>query len=238
MGLENVKDELEAVDFSSIYWYIENEVQEGEEIFGNYGSDHNSAIMFALFGFIDGTLTDKEDRYYFHVELLDDDPNYDFKKYWFAEYWPYHTAVSRHPAILYGDTILLNGQSVHKVDELMSKNMRLNYLTDEYFDSFTISSIINGFERKYLRKVIDPLVNEGVKTACSRLLQQYDTSYNDDLAELERVGLELEKVTKRKKESVDAADKQAVQDELWRLGTLQQVRIQDEREGIFDRLHQ
>merc|ERR1712157_600920 len=72
-----------------------------------------------------------------------------------------------------------------------------NYLPDEYFDSFTISSIINGFEMAHLKKVIDPLVNEGLHIACSRLLEEYDTSYNDDLAEIQRVEAEREEIYKQ-----------------------------------------
>merc|ERR1712130_359874 len=88
---EHIKERAASeVDYSSVYWYTENDWEVDGEIFNNYGTHHNSAEMFALFGFIDRGLSIEEDWYTFHVELLDDDPNYDFKKYWFTAYWPMH----------------------------------------------------------------------------------------------------------------------------------------------------
>merc|ERR1712048_661692 len=114
-----------------------------------------------------------------------------------------------------------NGQNETRVGKWLSRNMRLTYLPDEYFDSFTISSIINGFETGYVKKVIDPLVNEGLHIACARLLEEYDTTYNEDLAEIQEVEAEREGIYAKMEQ--EDADVQALQDELWGLETLHQV---------------
>ena len=219
--VENIKSEVGEVEYSSIYWHIESEIQKGGEVFNNYGNHHNSAEMFALFGFIDNSLTPEEDYYQFHIELLEDDENYAIKEDHFWPYWPDWDTVTKHPALGYGDSFWLNGGTVLSVHPEMATIMRLVYLPSEYFDSFTISSIINGFEMDYINNVIDPLVEEGLHRACSQLLEEYDTDYDEDAEELEQVQRERNEIKARMKSG--SGNMGMLRDELWKLDMNDQV---------------
>ena len=218
--LKNIKKKVGEIEYSSIYWYIDSEIKKGDEVFHNYGN-HNSAEMLALFGFVDNDLTEDEDYYMFYVEVLQDDENYACKVRHFDKYWPDQDVLTKHPAVDYGRTITLNGQKNVSVDKEMSNNMRLTFLPNEYFDSFTISSIINGFETNYVTQVIDPLIEYGLHRACAQLLEEYDTDYDEDAEELEQVQKKRDEIKRRMEDKNE--DRVALQDELWKFDMNDQV---------------
>merc|ERR1712228_731560 len=147
----------------------------------------------------------------------------DFKQYHFWHYWPNEAVytVSKHPSLEYGETFYLDGGQSLQVHEQMARNMRLTYLSNEYFDSFTISSIINGFERNYLKKMIDPLIEDAVHRACYQLLQEYDTQYDEDENELQEVRMERNIILQRMEDENEDVD--MLRDELWELDMSDQV---------------
>merc|ERR1719242_1892100 len=196
---KKIKKDIGPVEYSSVYWYIEHEIKKGEEIFTNYGNHHNSAEMLALFGFVDSDTTEEDDFYTFHVELLEDDKNYAFKEKHFEKYWPDQDVMTKHPGINYGRTIYLASQEGGSINKKMANNMRLNYLPNSYFDSFTISSILNGFERRYLKKVIDPLIEDGFHRGCDQLLEGYGTDNDEDEQELVKIAIEHNQIRERMK---------------------------------------
>eukprot|EP01084_Bolivina_argentea_P306222 529117_1 len=193
-GLENNEED---VDFTTVYWYIDQDVINGTEIFNNYGK-HNSAEMFSLFGFIDDVADDQpnEDYYTFHVEVSRKDKNYDIKMQYFNQLWALQHVyvITKHPGFDYGNTLKLNGRNSMEIDASMLRRLRLTYVPNEYFDSFTISSILNDFETDYLRNIIDPLVIEQIHGLCNDLLMKYPTNYNEDETELIRIEMEKNEI--------------------------------------------
>ncbi len=186
----NIKTKLTEIDFSAVYWYIDQDIMNATEIFNNYGK-HNSAEMFSLFGFI---VDNVDDYYTFFVNVPFDDINYDVKLQYFGQVWNlpylYGDIVTKNPGIDYGNMLQLNGHNMLEIDADMLRRLRLTYLPAKYFDSFTISSILNHLEYNYLRNIIDPLIIKAIHGVCDDLLMKYPTSYNEDEIELTRIEME------------------------------------------------
>ena len=67
------------------------------------------------------------------------------------------------------------------------KILRLMFMPEKYFDSFTISSILNNFEKQYLKKYIDVNVNKNFNNICFDELFKYNTTINEDKIMLNKI---------------------------------------------------
>ena len=72
------------------------------------------------------------------------------------------------------------GQNTIKIHGNFLRFLRFAYLPTKYFDSFTLSSILNDFEYDYLESIIDPQIRNQVNNVCRQLLNKFPTNYYQD----------------------------------------------------------
>ena len=178
------------IDFSSFFFWVDYDIKNGSEIFINYGDEQKSADRMALFGFID-----QEPVNDFHLISLDfdeRDPNYKLKEEYFETVWDSDwsqqnasrqylqssdRAFKKNKRILHFD---YNGEPVIGIPGFFMRFLRLAYLPPQYFDSYTISSILNDHQYDYLESVIDPLIHNEFNNVCRNLLMRFPTRYQED----------------------------------------------------------
>ncbi len=70
----------------------------------------------------------------------------------------------------------------------MSRDLQLMFLTPKYLDSFTVSCILNGFEWKYLKNAIRPIIQREIRMFCyDKLMYLYPTKLMKDYKTLRSI---------------------------------------------------
>ena len=89
------------------------------------------------------------------------------------------------------------GQKIIRVHGNFLRFLRLAYLPKKYFDSFTISSILNDFEYDLLEKVLDPFVRKELNNVCKGILNAFPTTYFQDIIQLKQIEQERKEILKQ-----------------------------------------
>ena len=204
------------IDWASSWFWINDRVLNGTQIFVNYGTRHSSSIRLALYGFIDAVHPTDTFHLDFHLRPESEDRNMEFKKKYFATAWnseyvqrkrihsmQCHVEQDRsswnalgrrgkyhHNVPIVQQRVLTpplrmkyDGRRRVSVKEEFLRYLRLAYVPEQYFDSFTISSILNDAEYEYLKKVIDPHILSAVRQHCIDRLERYPTTLMEDRRE-------------------------------------------------------
>eukprot|EP01084_Bolivina_argentea_P130917 231109_1 len=142
---------VKPVDFMSTYYFVRYPIYPKQQIFGSYGtvSNHPSHVSMALYGFMEDKIDEND-----HINLML--RNYNDDNY------QYFSKLKKLPLRF---TFGTNKLYFNKNNDLV-RDIFLMYLPPKYMDSFTISSIINSFEWKYIVKVIGPLIKREIQLFC------------------------------------------------------------------------
>ena len=84
-------------------------------------------------------------------------------------------------------TIEYTGLYSLQLNSVVLRALRLMYLPPKYFDSFTISSILNENNLNYLNSKIDRYIESSLHNICYSHLENYPTSIKEDQQELKLI---------------------------------------------------
>ena len=91
-------------------------------------------------------------------------------------------------------TIEYTGINKLQISNRFLKSLRLMYLPEKYFDSFTISSILNENNMQFLNDKIDSNVEYSIHSICNSHLNAYPTSLTQDREELKFIESKRKKI--------------------------------------------
>ena len=167
------RNKPQKIDWQSAYLWIDQNMKKGEQIYINYGERTSSVLTFARYGFVNEE--HPNDFVVIHLDFQDAEiHNIEELEQMDEDCWGYYD-------------IRYDGSSAVKLEPDIYKCLRLVVLGGSDFDSFTVSSILNGFEAKYIGRVVDEKIKNALRDECQSRLSGFDTTYEDDIEAIQYV---------------------------------------------------